>query len=661
MRVSLINVKQHNTSSDCNCGVIASSRKKSVFAAIFFGLILILAGCNMANVSHQDQTGHQLVGLVNSPELAALRTAPRLALVIGNNNYNSSWDRLRLSENDANAIANMLYQRGFTLIGGKAQLNVSSQKFHKLINETEATIRVNPGAVVVVYFAGHGFIDNGHDYLVPIDAPEQSTDVHEQSRAVPDSIRVIEMAQRLKAAGSGIIAMFLDACHASKEGRSGGLADETAPDNVFIGFAAQFGTHAFEPDTGDHGYYTTALLQSLDSGFERFDDLHYAVSSKVIRATSMRQVPVFRQGIRMPDVPIRLAASDAQTAYALVRRSTTQKTDLSAAQCAAQTDIRFLLKIGGADQISYHGLQIGPLYDTVDINQIDKSCTDAYTSGNRNSSVLRGLAMAKIGSKDKQQIESGLAFLGQAAESGDGLSNFIMANVASKSNSNSFGLDFNQIPERLKAASERNEPLISGLVSMMLWSPMGEGFRVNSLLLDKVKNKELGSYLFHKSVMSGDPIALFIAILLKERNDPIVSDINVQSIIDDVSTNNIEFGIFYNGVTVKQTLLYESINEALMEKNWSAFIQRVLQVEPYFDRIDKISRTVYDEHPAYPGTVLMIAGLMLASGTDSNRQPIEGVAPNPTMCMRLLRHALALGIHNEEEIRNNLEFACRLN
>jgi hypothetical protein len=106
---------------------------------------------------------------------------------------------------------------------------------------------------------------------------------------------VIDTAQRLHAAGAGLVAMFLDACRDYLNGQGGGLADEATPDDAFIGFAAQYGTPAAEPSNGPHGYYTAALLESLDGGFGRLEDMHLAASRQVALATAFRQVPVFRR------------------------------------------------------------------------------------------------------------------------------------------------------------------------------------------------------------------------------------------------------------------------------------------------------------------------------------------------------------------------------
>jgi hypothetical protein len=85
------------------------------------------------------------VSVADAPEAAALRTAPRIALVIGNDRY-PNWRSLRLAGADARAIAQNLGARGFTLVGGGAQINISSTQFHQLLDATEAAIRANPGA-----------------------------------------------------------------------------------------------------------------------------------------------------------------------------------------------------------------------------------------------------------------------------------------------------------------------------------------------------------------------------------------------------------------------------------------------------------------------------------------------------------------------------------
>src|SRR4051812_5185254 len=65
------------------------------------------------------------MSIADIPQAAALRTAPRVALVIGNDRYRSLGG-LRFAGSDARAVAQSLRARGFELVGGDAQIDVSS-------------------------------------------------------------------------------------------------------------------------------------------------------------------------------------------------------------------------------------------------------------------------------------------------------------------------------------------------------------------------------------------------------------------------------------------------------------------------------------------------------------------------------------------------------
>src|SRR5437868_3610957 len=78
----------------------------------------------------------------------------RVALVIGNGQYHHVPPRLVNPTNDAQLIAETLTGAGFTLVGGKAQLDLDKIAFDRLVQEFGNTIQ---GAeVALFYYAGHG-------------------------------------------------------------------------------------------------------------------------------------------------------------------------------------------------------------------------------------------------------------------------------------------------------------------------------------------------------------------------------------------------------------------------------------------------------------------------------------------------------------------------
>jgi uncharacterized caspase-like protein len=96
-------------------------------------------------------------------------------LVVGNSAYQNI-TRLENPRNDATLMAETLSALGFTLIGGRAQLDLDKaaldndvQKFGQQIQGVD---------VALFYYAGHGVQVNGSNYLVPVGAnPTREADV----------------------------------------------------------------------------------------------------------------------------------------------------------------------------------------------------------------------------------------------------------------------------------------------------------------------------------------------------------------------------------------------------------------------------------------------------------------------------------------------------
>ncbi|HVA81360.1 MAG TPA: caspase family protein, partial [Candidatus Binataceae bacterium] len=142
-------------------------RMKNIFVVRGLSFFVVLAICTAFAANRNAALAANLlahsrlpVSVADIPEAAALRTAPRIALVVGNDHY-KQWPSLRQPTADAGAMARSLYARGFELVGGGPQLDVSSDRFHQLLADTAAAVRANPGAIVVTYFSGHGFAANG--------------------------------------------------------------------------------------------------------------------------------------------------------------------------------------------------------------------------------------------------------------------------------------------------------------------------------------------------------------------------------------------------------------------------------------------------------------------------------------------------------------------
>jgi TPR repeat protein len=127
--------------------------------AIFVIISLFLTACATENQeSALNDRGFDVVSSnVNSKD--------RVALVIGNNDYQKPFSSLNNTINDAKAMKNILETRGFKVI---YKTNVTKREFDESLEKFYQETR--RGSMGLLYFSGHGFESNGDNYLIPIDA-----------------------------------------------------------------------------------------------------------------------------------------------------------------------------------------------------------------------------------------------------------------------------------------------------------------------------------------------------------------------------------------------------------------------------------------------------------------------------------------------------------
>lgn len=86
-------------------------------------------------------------------------SAKRIALVIGNSSYDKS--PLKNPVNDARDIAKKLRGLGFEVI---ERSNLKTKQIGNTLSEFRS--KLSPGAVALVFYAGHGLQINGINYLL---------------------------------------------------------------------------------------------------------------------------------------------------------------------------------------------------------------------------------------------------------------------------------------------------------------------------------------------------------------------------------------------------------------------------------------------------------------------------------------------------------------
>jgi len=206
----------------------------------------------------------------------------RVALVIGNNDYQGVLSKLSNPINDAKSIKNILEQRGFRVIYAenttKRTMKNNLDKFYTAIQK---------GGVGMFYFSGHGIEVDGQNYLVPIDAK-----IEAKSDTEFEAIALNRVTKRMQNIGNRLNIVVLDACRNDPFSRSigtGGLA-KVEPIGIFVSYSTGAGSVASDGRAGGHGLFTESLIKYMGQELD-LRDVFQKTRKDVYTQSNKKQFP----------------------------------------------------------------------------------------------------------------------------------------------------------------------------------------------------------------------------------------------------------------------------------------------------------------------------------------------------------------------------------
>ena len=226
------------------------------------------------------------VGLMLAPAVASAER--RVALVIGNAAYEEPDARLTNAINDARKVATALRELDFDDVFFRDDLD--REGMEQAVDDFIGTLRA--GDVAVFYYAGHGLeLDDGENYLAPVDFSSSYTPVRARNRAVQAN----EVQALMQEAGAETRIMILDACRNNPFERTrsltrGGLGQMTARGGL-VAYATEAGDTA-----ADNGLYAQHLVAALRVPGLPAMELFTRVSEAVEGASRGAQVPIQQFG-----------------------------------------------------------------------------------------------------------------------------------------------------------------------------------------------------------------------------------------------------------------------------------------------------------------------------------------------------------------------------
>ena len=209
----------------------------------------------------------------------------RLALIIGNSNYNFA--PLRNPANDAASMAQALRDLKFEVIeiidGNKDTMKAAVRAFHNKLNEY--------GGVGFFYYAGHGIQVKGENYIVPV-----NHEIQEEYDVPDEAIRVNTVLAYMENSKTRMNIVVLDACRDNPYARSmrsgsRGLAQIYAEGSgSLIAYATAPGSVASD-GAGENGLYTQELLKAIKTPGLEIGMVFRKVLTNVKKISKGKQIP----------------------------------------------------------------------------------------------------------------------------------------------------------------------------------------------------------------------------------------------------------------------------------------------------------------------------------------------------------------------------------
>jgi uncharacterized caspase-like protein len=264
-----------------NVRQLSVSRRSITIAAALAGLVSLALGAHAALYKRSPELVKAATADLN---IEPVKTAPRIALVIGNGHYPDANAPLTQSINDARALTGALRRDGFDV---DVVEDASKDDISRAVERLKA--KIQPESVVMLFFGGYGVQAGRESYMIPVDAT-----IWKESDVRREGISVESVLATMKERGAHAKLVVIDASRRNPYERrfrafSHGLAPINAPENALILSSATPGKVA-DDSKGQNSVLVAELLNNLNAQTSveaAFSKTRLAIS----RASEGEQVP----------------------------------------------------------------------------------------------------------------------------------------------------------------------------------------------------------------------------------------------------------------------------------------------------------------------------------------------------------------------------------
>lgn len=207
----------------------------------------------------------------------------RIAILIGNDNYDDPKQKLECAVNDATALEQKLKEVQFD-----TSLFTDIGRYDLASEITGFSRKLDAYDVGLFFFAGHGFQVKGENYIACKD-----TQFEDDISISHTAYKLQEIIEDLDNSSLKIKILIVDACRTMPNGARGSnntFAPIMAPKGTIIAFATSPGQCAKEDSISGHGYYTKALLKHLLTKNISIEEMFKRVRNTVYVETQGKQI-----------------------------------------------------------------------------------------------------------------------------------------------------------------------------------------------------------------------------------------------------------------------------------------------------------------------------------------------------------------------------------
>jgi regulator of sirC expression with transglutaminase-like and TPR domain len=213
----------------------------------------------------------------------------RVALVIGNANYQDADSPLKDPVKDVRAMANELLRMGFDVDVGE---NLSKDAMRRAFDRLNGKIK--PGSIALVFFSGHAIQANRQNYMLPTDAH-----VWTEAEVRREGVGLDDVLAQMNERGATTGLVILDASRRNPFERRyrltpAGLAPLNAPRGSLVFYSTAPGNLT---DDATAGTFASELISQLRAPDLTAEEVFNRTSLAVSRASAGEQVPWFSSSL----------------------------------------------------------------------------------------------------------------------------------------------------------------------------------------------------------------------------------------------------------------------------------------------------------------------------------------------------------------------------